>query len=116
MYVTNSAKNGVVSARILEEVAAYLVDTGRTREVELLARTIEDELAAQGIVVATVTSAAPLDVALRDAIKKRIGAKSVELREVVDPNVLGGVRIEMPGSRLDATISRKITMLRSAKQ
>ncbi len=116
LYVTNAVRNGRVPQQALSEVAAYLVDTGRTRETELLARAIEDELADQGIVVAIVTSARPLDETLRTAIKQQIDATTVELKEVVDPAVLGGVRVDMPGQRLDATLARKLTMLRSAKQ
>ena len=116
LYVVASAKDGVIPVGIMKKVAAYLIDTGRTREVELVARAIEDELAEKGTVVATVTSAFPLDEALRMAVEDEIGAQTFALKEVVDPSVLGGVRIDMPGKRLDATLSRKLTMLRSAKQ
>ena len=116
IHVVEAVKNGVIPARVMREVAAYLLDTGRTRETVLVARAIEDELAERGVVVATVTSAQPLDEALKAAVTAQIGAKTVALKEVVDPSVLGGLRMDMPGSRFDATVSRKLTMLRSAKQ
>ncbi len=116
LYVADRVKDGRVAPEVLREVGAYLLDTGRTREITLLARAIEDELAERGTVIATVTSATALDEALRNSVITQVGAKKVVLKEVVDPSVLGGVRIDMPGARLDATLSRKLTMLRGAKQ
>lgn len=116
LHVVEAVKNGTIPADTLRQAAAYLIDAGRTREVVLVARAIEDELAERGVVVATVTSAGPLDDVLRQAVTSQVAAKTVALKEVIDPSVLGGVRIDMPGKRLDATISRKLTMLRSAKQ
>ena len=69
-----------------------------------------------GDVVANVTTAHPLDADQRAEVKKLIGAHNVHLREVVNPDVLGGVRIETPGAKLDATLQRKILALRRAKQ
>lgn len=45
LYVVEASKDGVVPASVMQEIAAYLVDTRRTREAVLVARAIEDELA-----------------------------------------------------------------------
>lgn len=103
-------------ATVLDEVAAYLLESGRVREQTLVVRAIEDALARMGNVVANVTTAHPLDADQRAEVKKLIGAHNVRLREVVNPDVLGGVRIETPGAKLDATLQRKILALRRAKQ
>lgn len=99
----------------LKEVAAHLVATRRTRELELLVRDIEDAMAERGVVVADVTSAHPLSGSIKSEITKLVGAKKLALRETVDPMVLGGIRVDIPGKRFDATVRRKLTALK-AKQ
>ena len=54
---------------VLEEIAGFLIYEKHEREVELLARDIEVELAERGTVVATVESATPLDDVVRQEVK-----------------------------------------------
>ena len=61
---------------VLEEIAGFLVHEKHEREVELLARDIEVELAKRGTVVATVESATPLDEATKDAVKRLLSSNS----------------------------------------
>lgn len=112
-FVANKLVTGVPADVAIKEAAAYLIETKRTNERELLVRDIEDILAEKGIVVADVTSAYPLSDALRSEISTLIGAKELHLRESTDAAVLGGVRINMPGARFDGTIQRKINALRA---
>lgn len=114
-YVVDQYMSGATLKALLSEVAAYLIDTKRTREAELIVRAVEDELETRGTVVASVVSARDLTAAMRREITTMIDAKNVELRETVDPSVLGGVRIETPSGLLDATTKRKITLLKDAK-
>lgn len=61
---------------VLEEIAGFLIYEKHEREVELLARDIEVELAKRGTVVATVESATPLDEATKDAVKRLLSSNS----------------------------------------
>jgi len=61
---------------VLEEIAGFLIYEKHEREVELLARDIEAELAERGTVVATVESATPLDEATKDAVKRLLSSSS----------------------------------------
>lgn len=114
-YVVDRFESGAPLATLLKEVAAYLVDSKRTREADLLVRTIEDVFAERGLVVARVTTAHPLTDVLRREISKLVGGDKVHLDEIVDSTVIGGVRIDTPGKSLDATIERKLLALRQAK-
>jgi len=115
LFVADKLTAGVPARKALQEAAAYLIETGRTREADLLVRDIEDVLEERGIVVADITSATPLDDIARTEIRRMVGASSLQLRETIDASVLGGVRIDMPSRRFDGTIKRKLTALR-AKQ
>ena len=114
-YVVDSFNNGTSLSGLLREVAAYLVATGRTREAELVVRAIEDMLAARGSVVTRVTTARPMSDTLKREITALVDADTVYIDEIVDPDIMGGVRIETPGKILDATLKRKLLALRQAK-
>ena len=114
-YAAEKIIAGTSKKKVLQEVAAYLVDTGRTREAELLVRDIEHELADRGVVVASVVTAHPLTASMRSEINNLTGAKNVQLRETVDPAVLGGIQIDLPGKRFDGTIRHKLNALRANK-
>ena len=114
-HVVDSIVRGGNLSVALEEVAAYLIDTKRTREATLVARSIEDELAARGTVIARVSSARPLDTEVKQAIQRLLNASTVHLKEEVDASLIGGVRIEAPGKRLDASVKRKLLALHQVK-
>ena len=114
-FVVDRIEHGDNLGHAIEELAAYLIDTKRTRESGLVARSIEDELAARGTVIAHVTSARPIDNEVKEAIQRLLNASKVHLTEEVDPTLIGGIRIEAPGKRLDATVKRKILALNQVK-
>ena len=60
LYVADAVEAKQKLGSVLAEVAAYLVETKRTREAELLVRAVEDELAVRGVVIAHVVTARPL--------------------------------------------------------
>ena len=108
---------------VLEEIAGFLVYEKHEREVELLARDIEAELAERGTVVATVESARALDAATKDEIKNLLSSKTnasnqdvkVLLRESIDQALIGGFKLRTPTATLDATIAKKLNDLRAKK-
>lgn len=96
----------------ITKAAAYLIETGQTHSVGLLVRDIEEILAESGIVVADITSARPLGKEDKSAIAELLNARELHAREIVDASVLGGMRVEMSGKRLDATLKHKIDLLK----
>lgn len=65
---------------------------------------------------ATITTAVALtDKQLKtivDAVTKKYG-KSYEFKQVVDPQVIGGIRLTIGSSQLDATVSHKLQQLQN---
>lgn len=100
---------------VIRDLAVLLVADGRTREVELLVRDIEAALSVRGLVIATVTSAHSLGEDIKRAIAELVGSKDLKLREKIDNSVIGGLRIDLPGQRLDDTIKHKLAALRAQK-
>lgn len=107
---------GDATTEVMTELAAHLIDTGRTREQELVVREIEARLLHEGIALATVTSARSLLPETEAAVKAMITAEygsdtRVVIRSVVDPSVIAGVKIELPGRQADLTVRATLDKL-----
>lgn len=117
-YIADQLALGKETKKIIRELAAYLVSTRRTKELDLIVRDIEYELTKRGIVLARVTTAFDLQAATRSAvtklIKERTSAKIIELEQHIDPTVLGGFKIDLPGLKMDATIAHRLNVLRTS--
>ncbi|HTK39799.1 MAG TPA: F0F1 ATP synthase subunit delta [Patescibacteria group bacterium] len=112
-YVAHELEAG--NSAVIRELAAFLVEERRTRELDLYVRSILEQLEASGTVLVDVTAIENLDQTMKNEIKALTGAKKLEIREHIDPTVLGGVRIETPTKRLDATFVRRLSQLRERK-
>ena len=108
---------------IMEEIASLLVYEKRQREIELLVRDVEAELAENGEIVASVESARALDDNTRRKIEQFLATAAsdknskpkVSLRESIDPTLIGGFKLQTPTATLDATVSKKLNDLRAKK-
>jgi len=105
--------SGTLAKDALLPVAAYLVSVRRAREGGLIVREIEAILAERGHVVADVVTAHPLTEQMQQAVQRLAGADDVHIRATIDPAVLGGLLVQLPGKRLDGTIRHKLTLLRA---
>ena len=67
------------------------------------------------ILAVTTVTAVPLTASAREKLLAKlqtITGKNITLTECVDPSVLGGVRLDMGGKRLDGTVQRHLERLR----
>ncbi len=104
---------------ITKQLAAYLVESKRTKEVSLLVRDIEAALLDRGVLYADVASSHKLsDDTLKSVtsyLQKSTSAKEVHLRTSIDETLLGGVKIDTPDRQLDNTIRHKLNQLTASK-
>ena len=97
-------------------IVSSLVQQPRERRVRtLLGRALRLVADQRGRTVATVYAATALDAAQLDrlgaALSSRYGAQ-VTVNLVVDPSVVGGVRVEIGDDVIDATVSSRLNDLR----
>ena len=115
--LTGPQATEATSKKVILQLAAYLVDTRRTKELSLIVRDIQVYLSDAGMVSGAITTASTLSAATKTAIEKYIkgqtGAATVALDSIIDPSVIGGVKISIPGRELDATVSRNLTVLKT---
>ena len=116
-YVAEQLTSETDHTKVILQLAAYLVDTRRTKETSLIVRDIQFYLAEAGSVSGVITTATTLSAETKKAIENHIklqtSARTVALDSVIDPSIIGGVKVSIPGRELDATVSRSLTILKT---
>ena len=97
-----------------------LVERGRVDSLAKVRDDFHTQLNAhRGVVEATVTSAVPLTADETAAIRSRVEAmagSAVELRTEVNPDLIGGLTVQVRDRLLDASIRGRLERLRSQLQ
>ena len=109
------AKNS--PADIANHLAAALITAKKQKEADLLLDDVAEQLESRGLLArAIVTSANKLSSELKERLGKQIKdaaqVKELSLREQIDPDVIGGVRIETASHTWDRTIARKLSEIK----
>jgi F-type H+-transporting ATPase subunit delta len=103
--------------KLAKAIAQYLAENRQTKELDALMRDISSLRVAAGTIEATVTSAFPISPAVKRSIKTVImsqhNADNIVINEVIDPSVVGGLRIETAEQQLDTTVRSKLNRLKS---
>ena len=100
---------------VLKEVAAYLIDTNKDDQADLLVRDIELYLSRAGHLLAHVGSVHELTAETKkhitELLKKETGATHIDVAEYHDESLVGGIKIDIPGKQLDTSIARSLLTL-----
>ena len=117
------AKGALVASLLSKKASAQtvaivdqLVRQPRGRRIGQLLSTAADIVADEaGLAVATVVTAAPLSAAqlerLRAGLAKSYG-RDLKLNHVIDPAIIGGVRVQVGDDVIDGSVSTRLTDLR----
>jgi F0F1-type ATP synthase delta subunit len=112
--LASSFKKGQFS----REVAAYLLENGRTGELNSLVRDMIRNRAESGIVEVTATSAHELSVSVRADIHTQVKklfpkAHKIVINERIEPSLIGGVRLELIDQQLDLSVRNKLNRFKA---
>ncbi|MBC7512553.1 F0F1 ATP synthase subunit delta [Candidatus Saccharibacteria bacterium] len=112
-HAASRIAGGEPKITVLRDIAAYLIDSGRKSEARLIVRDIEATLLDEGMAIGTVTSARSLSASALDTITAFVKhsnskIKHVVLREHIDESLIGGMKLELPGKQLDASVKAKL--------
>jgi F0F1-type ATP synthase delta subunit len=107
---------GADGKRVMLELAAYLLQNGQAEDADLIINDIADELYRQtGRLVVEVTSAHPLTSEGRQQLigylQDETGATTVELHEMVDESLIGGLVAKTPSAELDVSVKNTLRQL-----
>lgn len=101
------------TTNLKKAIASYLLEENRVDDLNSIMRDVLSYRAAHGHVEVTVVSAYPISSAVRAdvlvAVKQQSpGAASYVINQRIDPDVIGGLRIEFDGHELDLTVQAKL--------
>ena len=93
-----------------------LCDEGLAAQLPACARAYRDCYnRAHGILEVRAAAAVPLDDAARQRLAEKLAAvtgRQIDLTVTVEPELLGGIRLDMDGTRLDGTLRRRLDAIR----
>lgn len=108
---------GEASAKVMRQLAAYVVEHRLQKQIGMILKDVEAELAARGVVTAEVTTATKLPAEAYAMIEKYIqsstGASDVQTTTRIDPDLIGGVVIRTPGKTVDTSVATQLKRLRT---
>ena len=102
---------------LAKSVAAYLAEHNEQIDLQSLMRDVMQLRLEMGYVEAKVLSAHELNTEVINDIKTLLSqhfpnAKSIKLDFVVDPKIVGGVKIELPRETLDLSVRYKLNLFK----
>jgi F0F1-type ATP synthase delta subunit len=103
--------------KLVNEIAAYLLEEKLTTDLDSLMRDVMLYRLENGIVEVIVKSAYELSSDDIDDIYKLLkieypNADFYTVDQVIDSNVIGGVKIEFPGAQLDLSIFNRLNLFK----
>ncbi|HUC88180.1 MAG TPA: F0F1 ATP synthase subunit delta [Candidatus Binatia bacterium] len=113
-----SLKAGSNQVKLSREIAAYLLASNRTGELESLLRDMTLYRAEDGIVEVTAVSAFDLPANIKQDVHAQVKqlypkAKEIIINERRDPTLVGGLKLELPDAQLDLSIRAKLNRFRA---
>ena len=118
-------KNGILddllgghASELVRGIVSLVVSQGRASDLPAIVDAfVEKSAASRSRAVAEIRSAIPLDQATVDrlaaALSKATG-KKLEVKTIVDPDVIGGVVAKVGDVVIDGTVARRLTALRQS--
>jgi F0F1-type ATP synthase delta subunit len=118
LIAERTLKQGV-SKRFDKEIAAYLLSEGWVNELDSLLRDVQANWAEAGHVEVVARSAYPLSAMVKADIRREVkkvhpAAKQIVINEVIDPGMVGGVRLNLPNRQLDLSIRSKLNRFKQS--
>jgi F-type H+-transporting ATPase subunit delta len=107
---------GAGAQPLARNLVGLLIERGRIRLLPQIYTAFHDRmLERQGIAVGEVTTAVPLGPEELELVRQRLGAvigKDVEVRAVVDPDIIGGIVARVGDQLIDGSVIGQLRKLR----
>ena len=100
-------------SEIAKTVASYLISERRTADLDKIMRQVALIRFQNGIEEINVTSAFPISTDVRAKLKNFSKASNdIVINEIIDKNVIGGVKLEANNFYLDLTVRNRLNKLK----
>ena len=116
-FAANALADGSMNrTELVTMLAAWLKDSKHSRQATYLVQDIAKMLAENGYIYVTITTAHEVSSATRTSVenflKDQYGSTiQLEINEVINPKIIGGIHIDTPYGSLDATVKSKLIQI-----
>jgi F0F1-type ATP synthase delta subunit len=113
-YVVDQLEAGVSQVEIARLLASYLLENRQSRDLSKIVRAIEAEANRRGSTQVTVTSAHAVTEEVKTELATLLGAENPVFHEVIDANVIGGVKASAGEAEIDLTVRGKLNRFKTS--
>ncbi|HEX6461943.1 MAG TPA: F0F1 ATP synthase subunit delta [Candidatus Saccharimonadales bacterium] len=118
-FASELLKAPLKKQHLIQSLAAYLLETKQIKTLDMVLADITKELANRGHVAAEVITAREISsvarAAITELVKSTTGATTAELSESTSPDLIGGVKLTIPGRELDTSVKRQLQQLKAER-
>ena len=112
-YAVEQLESGVKSPALARQLAAYLLEERRSRDMPAIIRAIDVELSSRGSDQVVITSAHETSQEVKKQLSELLGAKNPVFSEVIDSSVIGGVKARSGESEIDLTVRGRLNRFKA---
>jgi F-type H+-transporting ATPase subunit delta len=109
---------GGKASPVTTALASFVVGSGRSKDLPaIIDRLVERAAQERNEVVAEVRSSIPLDEGQQQRLAEALGratGKSVSVKVIVDPSILGGIVAQVGDTVIDGSVRSRLNQLREA--
>ena len=103
------------SEKVAKEVSKFLVQSKRTKDLSKIMRELSRlQYERDNVQEVTMTSAHKLNDSVKQKILKQMNVEHYVINEVIDEDLIGGVRIESNDSIFDLSVRNRLQKLKAS--
>lgn len=113
-YVVDQLEAGVEAPALAQQLSAFLLEERRTRELPTILRAVDVEMSNRGSDQIVITTAHGTSNEVKEQISELLGVKNPIFTEVIDQNVIGGVKARSGETEIDLTVRGRLNRFKSS--
>jgi len=112
-YAVDEIEAGTSSSNVAQKIAAFLLEERRSRDHAAVMRAIDEELAKRGSPQVVITSAFEVSIETKKQLAGLLDVKNPVFSDVIDKNVIGGVKARSGDSEIDLTVRARMNKFKA---
>jgi len=113
VYAVEQLESGSDIKYLSSSIAAFLMEERRSRDMPVVLRAIDEELARRGASQVMITSAHAVSEQTMKQLAQLLEVESPVFSETIDPSVIGGVKARSGESEIDLTVRGRLNRFKT---
>ena len=113
-YAVEQLESGIKAPALAHQLAAFLLDERRSRDMPAVMRAIDEELASRGSPQVVVTAVHEVSEQTKKQLAELLAVTNPVFSEVIDTSVIGGIKARSGESEIDLTVRGRLNKFKAA--